>query len=62
MSLENDPFDTQPAPLPTAPPEPPQSTGQYTAAYGEPQPAERAYAGRRVGGHGHSGHGACALP
>ena len=41
MSLENDPFDTQPAPLPTPPPEPPQSTGQYTAAYGDPQPAER---------------------
>jgi hypothetical protein len=37
MSLENDPFDTQPAPLPTPPPEPPQSSGQYTAAYGEPQ-------------------------
>jgi antitoxin component of MazEF toxin-antitoxin module len=41
MSLENDPFDTQPAPLPTAPPDLPQSSGQYTAAYGEAQPAER---------------------
>jgi hypothetical protein len=41
MSLENDPFDTQPAPLPTAPPEPPPATGQYPAAYAEPQPAER---------------------
>lgn len=40
MSLENDPFDTQPTPLPTEPPEPPpQPTGQYTATYGEPQPA-----------------------
>ncbi len=39
MSLENDPFDTQPAPLPTPPPElPPQPTGQYTAPYGEPEP------------------------
>ncbi len=37
MSLENDPFDTQPAPLPTPPPEPP-PTGQYTT-YGEPPPA-----------------------
>ncbi len=40
MSLENDPFDTQPAPLPTPPPEPPpQPTGQYTGTYGEPPPA-----------------------
>lgn len=45
MSLENDPFDTQPAPLPPSPPElPPQPTGQYTGAYGEPPPA----AGPRV--------------
>jgi hypothetical protein len=42
MSLENDPFDTQPAPLPTEPPEPPQPTGEYTGAdYAEPEPAER---------------------
>jgi hypothetical protein len=41
MSLENDPFDTQPAPLPATPPEPPpQVTGQYTTgAYGQPQAA-----------------------
>ncbi len=40
MSLENDPFDTQPAPLPSMPPpEPtPEPTGQYTAANGEPPP------------------------
>jgi hypothetical protein len=42
MSLENDPFDTQPAPLPTSPPElPPQPTEQYTGAYGEPPPARQ---------------------
>jgi len=40
MSLENDPFDTQPAPLPPMPPPepPPEPTGQYTAANGEPHP------------------------
>jgi len=37
MSLENDPFDTQPAPLPIETP-PPQPTGQYTTSYSEPQP------------------------
>jgi hypothetical protein len=47
MSLENDPFDTQPAPLPTPPPElppepPPQPTGHHLP-YEEPQPE-----GRRV--------------
>jgi hypothetical protein len=41
MSLENDPFDTQPAPLPPQPPElPPEPPVQYTAVYEEP-PAER---------------------
>ncbi len=40
MSLENDPFDTQPAPLPPQPPPElePQPTGQHTGAYGQPQP------------------------
>jgi hypothetical protein len=37
MSLENDPFDTQPAPLPTPPPDLP-PTGQYTATYEQLEP------------------------
>ncbi len=40
MSLENDPFDTQPAPLPTPPPElPPEPEGYHEGVYGEPQPS-----------------------
>ena len=42
MSLENDPFDTQPAPLPTPPPEPPPQPPEYQeGAYGEPEPTGR---------------------
>jgi hypothetical protein len=39
MSLENDPFDTQPAPLPPQPPPElePQPTGQLAGAYDEPR-------------------------
>src|SRR5512147_2704415 len=40
MSLENDPFDTQPAPLPPQPPPElePQPPGQYTEPYEPPAP------------------------
>jgi hypothetical protein len=38
MSLENDPFDTQPAPLPPSELPPQQPTGEYAGAYEEPQP------------------------